>query len=99
VPTGTVKWFNASKGFGFITVEDGADLFVHQSNVLDNVYGPLRDGQPVEFVLGSGPKGSEAVEVRPTAAAPAARRLRPEDRPFSSPHRDRSSRDSKRPRK
>jgi len=60
VPTGSVKWFNTAKGFGFISVEDGADVFVHQSNIADATYGPLRDGQPVEFEVGAGPKGPEA---------------------------------------
>jgi CspA family cold shock protein len=97
VPTGSVKWFNASKGFGFISVEDGSDLFVHQSNIAEHAYGPLHDGQPVEFEMGSGPKGPEAIAVRAVGPAPPPKLRRPEDRPFSSPHRERTSRDGKRP--
>jgi CspA family cold shock protein len=97
VPTGSVKWFNAAKGFGFISVEDGADVFVHQSNIADTTFGPLRDGQPVEFEVGAGPKGPEAISVRAVGPAPPPRPRRPEDRPFSSPHREGSNRESRRP--
>ena len=60
---GTVKWFNSTKGFGFIQPEDGSkDLFVHVSDVADNA--DLQDGQPVEFEVGDGKKGPCAVQVR-----------------------------------
>ena len=57
---GTVKWFNFTKGFGFIEQEDGDDLFVHKSQV----EGTIRDGDTVEFEVGEGPKGPNAVNVR-----------------------------------
>lgn len=57
---GTVKWFNQTKGFGFIEQEEGADLFVHKSQV----EGTIRDGDEVEFEVGEGPKGPNAVNVR-----------------------------------
>ena len=61
---GTLKFFNAQKGFGFITPDDGGkDLFVHTSNI-EGGGATLREGQRVEFVLGNGRKGPEATEVR-----------------------------------
>ncbi len=63
---GTVKWFNAEKGFGFITPEDGnEDLFVHHSNIAVEGYRSLTDGQEVEFEIGEGRKGPEATNVKP----------------------------------
>lgn len=64
--TGTVKWFNADKGFGFITPEDGGkDLFVHHSEVKVSGYATLNDGQKVEFEVGEGQKGPCATNVVP----------------------------------
>ena len=61
---GTVKWFDASKGFGFITPEDGGkDLFVHHSEIKSDGYATLNDGQKVEYVLGQGQKGPCATSV------------------------------------
>jgi CspA family cold shock protein len=62
---GTVKWFNADKGFGFITPEDGGkDLFVHHSEIqADGGYATLNDGQAVEFEVGQGQKGPCANKV------------------------------------
>jgi CspA family cold shock protein len=61
--TGTIKFFNADKGFGFITPDDGGkDVFVHANNVIGNAKA-LREGQKVEFSVGSGRKGPEAIEV------------------------------------
>jgi len=64
---GTVKWFNDSKGFGFITPEDGGkDLFVHHSEIQSGgEFASLKDGQKVEFEVGQGQKGACANKVRP----------------------------------
>jgi CspA family cold shock protein len=65
VATGTVKFFNAEKGFGFISREDGDDVFVHFSNIQVSGYKTLTEGQLVEFDVGPGRKGDEAQNVRP----------------------------------
>lgn len=63
--TGTVKFFNEHKGFGFITSADGNDVFVHVSNVVGSDSGPLTEGQSVEYETAPGRKGPEAVNVKP----------------------------------
>ncbi len=64
--TGTVKWFNESKGFGFITPEDGGkDVFVHYSAIQGSGYKSLAEGQRVEFEVTQGPKGPAAANVQP----------------------------------
>jgi cold shock protein len=64
--TGTVKWFNANKGFGFICPTDGGeDLFVHHSEIRTDGYATLEEGQKVEFTVGQGKKGPCATNVRP----------------------------------
>ena len=64
--TGTVKWFNATKGFGFITPEGGGeDVFVHQSQIQMQGYRDLAEGQRVEFEVSKGQKGPQASAVRP----------------------------------
>ncbi len=64
--TGTVKWFNESKGYGFITPDDGdEDLFVHHSEVKTSGYASLNEGQKVQFEIGQGKKGPCAVSVVP----------------------------------
>jgi CspA family cold shock protein len=64
--TGTVKWFNASKGFGFIVPDDGsAEVFVHHSNIEVEGYRSLNEGQKVQYETGQGRKGPEATKVRP----------------------------------
>lgn len=62
--TGTVKFFNAEKGFGFIAREQGDDVFVHFSNIQGNGYKSLTEGQKVEFDVAPGRKGPEAQNVR-----------------------------------
>ncbi|GGJ99071.1 cold-shock protein [Pilimelia anulata] len=63
---GTVKWFNAEKGYGFITVDEGGnDVFVHFSAIQTSGYRSLEENQRVEFQIGKGPKGPQAEEVRP----------------------------------
>jgi CspA family cold shock protein len=61
--TGTVKWFNNAKGFGFITREEGEDVFVHFRSIAGDGYKTLNEGQQVEFNLTQGPKGLQAEEV------------------------------------
>ena len=66
VGTGTVKWFNSSKGFGFINPDDGGDdLFVHHSEIKTTGYATLDEGQKVEFEIGQGRKGPCATNVVP----------------------------------
>ena len=61
---GTVKWFNAEKGYGFIAVDGGQDVFVHYSAIQMDGYKSLEEGQRVEFDVGPGRKGEEAQNVR-----------------------------------
>lgn len=66
MPTGTVKWFNASKGFGFIAPDDGSqDVFAHFSSIEGSGYRELAEGQKVDFETEQGPKGPQAKRVRP----------------------------------
>jgi cold shock protein len=66
--TGTVKWFNDSKGYGFIAPEDGGkDLFVHHSNIVGNGFKSLSEGAKVNFEQREGSKGPEAYDVSVTA--------------------------------
>ncbi len=60
---GTVKWFNEKKGYGFISREEGADLFLHFSNIVGDGFRTLNEGQAVTFTEGSGKKGPQAENV------------------------------------
>ena len=62
---GTVKWFNGSKGYGFISRENGPDVFVHYSAIESDGYRNLQEGQQVEFTVENGPKGLQAANVTP----------------------------------
>jgi CspA family cold shock protein len=64
VATGTVKWFNAEKGYGFISREGGSDLFVHYSAIEGSGYRSLEEGQAVEFEVVQGQKGDQAQSVK-----------------------------------
>ena len=66
--TGTVKWFNDAKGFGFITMEGGEDVFVHFSAIQAKGFRSLAEGSQVEFDVVQGPKGLQAANVMPVGA-------------------------------
>ncbi len=61
---GTVKWFNGSKGYGFLAQEGGEDVFVHFSAIQGEGYRNLEEGQKVEFAITKGPKGLQAADVK-----------------------------------
>lgn len=61
---GTVKWFNDRKGFGFLSREEGDDVFVHHTSIQAEGFKTLREGQEVEFEVQDGPKGPQAVNVK-----------------------------------
>jgi cold shock protein len=63
MPTGNVKWFNNSKGFGFISREGGSDVFVHHTAIQGDGYKSLDEGQAVQFDVTQGPKGDQAANV------------------------------------
>ncbi|MBN1154887.1 cold-shock protein [candidate division KSB1 bacterium] len=62
--TGTVKWFNATKGFGFIKRDTGDDVFVHYKSIEGSGYKSLDEGDKVQFEIGQGPKGLQATKVQ-----------------------------------
>ena len=61
---GTVKWFNEKKGFGFLSRDEGDDVFVHYTSITGEGFKTLREGQQVEFEVQDGPKGPQAVNVK-----------------------------------
>ena len=63
MPKGKVKWFSNQKGYGFITPENGKDVFVHHTAIQGDGYKTLNEGQEVEFEITQGPKGEQAVNV------------------------------------
>ena len=76
MPTGTVKWFNNAKGFGFIAADEGgADVFAHFSAIEMDGYRSLKEGSRVQFELTDGPKGLQALHIRPEASAAVASSL------------------------
>ncbi|MGW1199664.1 cold-shock protein [Streptomyces sp. NPDC002536] len=81
MPTGKVKWFNSEKGFGFLSRDDGGDVFVH-SSVLPNGVEALKPGQRVEFGVVAGQRGDQALSVTlldPTPSVAAAQRRKPDE--------------------
>ena len=64
MPTGTVKWFNDKKGFGFISVEGGEDIFVHHTSIESEGFRTLEEGDKVEFEIVQGDKGNKAENVK-----------------------------------
>jgi cold shock protein len=66
MPQGKVKWFNESKGYGFITQDGGEDVFVHYSAITGDGFRTLKEGEAVEFEVTRGPKGLQAANVRKT---------------------------------
>ena len=62
--TGKVKWFDGKKGYGFITAENGKEIFVHFSGIVKDGFKSLNEGQVVEFEIGTGAKGEQAINVK-----------------------------------
>ena len=65
MPEGTVKWFNARKGYGFISMEDGDDIFCHYSDIEVDGFKTLNENQRVSFEIKEGPKGLQAINIKP----------------------------------
>ena len=74
---GTVKWFNAAKGYGFISREGGEDVFVHYSSIVADGFRSLEEGQSVKFKVENTPKGLQAIEVEPVGGSTGSSSSRP----------------------
>ena len=72
MPQGIVKWFNDAKGYGFITQEDGGDIFVHYTAIQQEGFKSLKEGDNVEFEVSQGPKGLQAANVRQSGGGSGA---------------------------
>ena len=72
MPQGIVKWFNDAKGYGFITQEDGGDIFVHYTAIQQEGFKSLKEGDSVEFEVSQGPKGLQAANVRRSGGGSAS---------------------------
>jgi cold shock protein len=90
---GIVRWFNGTKGYGFIGRENGPDVFVHFTSVIGEGFRTLRDGDVVEFEIGQGPRGAQAVQVRKASgeSVGAGEQSKP-SKPNADPRRSRESR-------
>jgi len=84
VPQGTVKWFSTQKGYGFITQDEGGDIFVHVTGLAPGTTG-LEENQRVEFELSEGRKGPQATDVKPASAAAPAPAAAAEPEPEAEP--------------
>jgi len=88
VASGKVKWFNNQKGYGFIELEPGQDIFVHYSAIQGGGYKTLKEGEPVNFEISEGPKGKHAANVTHAEGGDAAPSSSEEQVPEGQPAKD-----------